>query len=190
MSGARGGVNSARDRGVTSPSVRHASLLGSLLALALVGPACNKAPATLPPSAASAIASKPMPDFARPTLAGTKIDTAQLRGQVVVVKFFAKYCEPCKKTLPAAEELHQEHPEVAFVGISEDEYPSDAQSLIDAYGLSFPVVHDQGNVLAGRFRVSEMPVTFVIDAEGVVQWVAGPGQGEDDLAAAIASYAG
>ncbi|MCA9709982.1 MAG: CHAT domain-containing protein, partial [Myxococcales bacterium] len=113
-----------------------------------------------------------------------------LRGKVVVIKFFAKYCEPCKETLPAAEKLHQQHPEVAFVGISEDEYPSDAQALIDGFGLSFPVVHDQGNVLAGRFRVSEMPVTFVVDAQGVVQWVGGPGQGEKDLAAAISAYGG
>ena len=78
----------------------------------------------------------------------------------------------------------------AFIGISEDEYASDAQSLVDGFGLSFPVVHDQGNVLAGRFRVSEMPVTFVIDGQGVVQWVGGPGQDEDDLASAIAAYAG
>jgi peroxiredoxin len=131
-----------------------------------------------------------VPDFARPTLAGDRIDTEQLRGKVVVIKFFAKYCEPCKRTLPAAQKLHQKHPEVVFVGVSEDEYASDAQALVQSYGLTFPVVHDQGNVLAGRFRVSEMPVTFVVDAQGVVQWVGGPAQDEEDLAAAIEAFAG
>jgi len=133
---------------------------------------------------------KSVPDFARPTLAGARIDTEQLRGQVLVIKFFAKYCEPCMRTLPAAEKLHQKHPEVAFIGISEDEYASDAQSLVDGFGLSFPIVHDQGNILAGRFRVSEMPVTFVVNGQGVVQWVGGPDQDEDDLAAAVAAVGG
>ena len=167
-------------------SPRHAAwALGAALLLAT---ACKPGPP--PPTAPSPLVQKSVPDFKRPTLAGPRIDTEGLRGQVVVIKFFAKYCEPCKRTLPAAEKLHQKHPEVAFIGISEDEYASDAQALVDGFGLSFPIVHDQGNVLAGRFRVSEMPVTFVIDGQGVVQWVGGPGQDEDDLAAAIAAYAG
>lgn len=168
------------------------ALLSPLLAATLCLGACkgSTVPDAPPPSAPSPIAQKALPDFARPTLAGTRIDTEALRGQVVVIKFFAKYCAPCMQTLPAAEQLHREHPQVAFVGISEDEYASDAQALVDGFGLSFPVVHDQGNVLAGRFRVREMPVTFVVDGQGIVQWVGGPGQGEHDLAAAIAAYGG
>jgi cytochrome c biogenesis protein CcmG/thiol:disulfide interchange protein DsbE len=174
---------------VTSPaSLRSRARSSGLAALLLAATACR--PAGPPPSAPSPLAQQGVPDFARPTLAGASVDTEKLRGKVVVIKFFAKYCEPCKRTLPAAEKLHRKHAEVAFVGVSEDEYASDAQVLVDTYGLSFPIVHDQGNVLAGRFRVSEMPVTFVVDTQGVVQWIGGPGQDEDDLAAAIAAYAG
>lgn len=178
---------------MTSPAVlrsRAPRRLGTpwVLATLLLAAACR--PAGPPPSAPSPLAQQSVPDFARPTLAGARVDTEQLRGKVVVIKFFAKYCEPCKRTLPAAQALHRKHPGVAFVGVSEDEYASDAQALVDGYGLTFPVVHDQGNVLAGRFRVSEMPVTFVVDAQGVVQWVGGPGQDEDDLAAAIEAFGG
>ncbi len=172
---------------MTRPSIR---CLVPLLGVLGLSPACNKAPAAPPPSAPSAIAEKELPDFKRPSLAGSSVDTEALRGQVVVIKFFAKYCAPCMETLPAAEKLHRKHPEVAFVGISEDEYASDAQALVDGFSLSFPVVHDQGNVLAGRFRVSEMPVTFVVDGTGVVKWVGGPGQSEDDLEAAISAFGG
>lgn len=175
---------------MTSPAVlrSRAPRPSWVLAALLLAAACR--PAGPPPSAPSPLAQQSLPDFARPTLAGDRIDTEQLRGKVVVIKFFAKYCEPCKRTLPAAQELHEKHPGVAFVGVSEDEYSSDAQALVQSYGLTFPVVHDQGNVLAGRFRVSEMPVTFVVDAQGVVQWIGGPGQGEDDLAAAIEAFGG
>lgn len=170
-------------------SLRALALASLLLgSTTLWATACR--PAGPPPSAPSPLAQESVPDFSRPTLAGARVDTEALRGQVVVIKFFAKYCEPCKRTLPAAQKLHQAHPNVAFVGISEDEYASDAQALVQSYGLSFPVVHDQGNVLAGRFRVSEMPVTFLVDAQGVVQWIGGPGQDEDDLAAAIEAFGG
>lgn len=175
-----------------SAPARSSSILAAFvlsLGLALTASACGK-PKTVPPSAESPLVQKEVPSFSRRTLTGDKIDTKAMRGQVLVVKFFAEYCEPCKRTLPAAEKLHQKHPNVAFLGISEDEYASQAQGMVDGFGLSFPVVHDKGNVLAGRFRVSEMPVTFVVDAAGIVQWVGGPGQGEDDLAAAIAAYGG
>ncbi len=46
-------------------------------------------------------------------------------------------------------------------------------------------MHDEGNVLSGRFRVSTMPTTFVADSTGVVRWVGGEGQTEDDLRRAI-----
>jgi hypothetical protein len=47
------------------------------------------------------------------------------------------------------------------------------------------VIVDRGNVLAGKFRVRELPVVFVGDRQGKVVWVGGPAQKEDDLRAAI-----
>jgi len=137
-----------------------------------------------PPTAPSALLNKPIPKFKRRTLGGGSINTEP--GQVVVVKFFAKYCEPCKKTLPVAESLHQDNPDVRFIGVAEDEYQADVDEMVQTYSLTFPIVHDRGNVLSGRFRVSEMPITFVADASGTIRWVGGEGQKEGDLEAAVA----
>src|SRR5205823_4621873 len=126
--------------------------------------ACSSSAVTPPASAPSALTGKPLPSFARETLAGDRVDTKALRGKVVVVKFFAKYCEPCKRTLPAAEKLHEARPEVAFIGVDEDASQDDAAAMVARYHLTFPVVVDRDNVLSGRFRVSELPHTFVADA--------------------------
>jgi cytochrome c biogenesis protein CcmG/thiol:disulfide interchange protein DsbE len=126
-----------------------------------------------------------VPDFARPTVAGDRFDTRAARGKVLVVKFFAKYCEPCKRTLPAVEALHKERPGVSFVGISEDEHEADSVDVVRQYGLTFPVVHDEDNVLSGRYRVDEMPVTFVVDRGGQIVWVGKAKATEDGLARAI-----
>jgi thiol-disulfide isomerase/thioredoxin len=141
----------------------------------------------MPASSTSQLLRRPMPSFQRAALDGSTFDSRAHPSGVVVVKFFAKYCEPCKKTLPAAEKLHRDRPDVAFVGVSEDESASAARDLVSLHGLTFPVVHDAGNVLAGRFRVSEMPVVFVSGRDGAIAWVGGPEQSEDALARAVES---
>ena len=156
-------------------------LLSSSAALSLM--ACGGGP--LPPSAPSALLAQALPGFKRPTLAGSMIDTAASRGQVVVVKFFARYCEPCKRTFPVAEELHQKPPEVVVVGVAEDERAPDMSEVVDTYHLSFPIVNDVSNVLSRRYRVSDMPATFVADAAGKIVWVGGPENTETGVASAI-----
>ena len=146
----------------------RAGVYAAAVAISLGGCAGDK---TMPASAPSALAGKPLPTFSRRTLSGEKLDTKSLVGRVVVVKFFAEYCAPCTKTLPAAQALAAEHPGVAFIGISEDERASTAAELVTRHGLSFPVIHDAGQVLWGRFRVREMPATFVAGKDGIVRWV-------------------
>jgi peroxiredoxin len=164
----------------------HLGLLSFGLLLSCgAGPA--RPPEPPPASAPSILLGKPLPDVDRRTLSGEKVATRALLGRKVVVKFFAKYCEPCKRTLPAVEALHQRRPEIAFLGVSEDEGPSSAEDVVRTYHLTFPVILDSGNALSGRFRVTDLPITFVADATGVVRWVGGAGTSEQQLVSAIES---
>jgi peroxiredoxin len=141
--------------------------------------------AEIAPSTAHPLVGKPMPEFERSTLTGEVLRTGQLRGRTIVVEFFAEYCAPCRYSLPVLEKLRRDHPEVAFVGVSEDEHRADAVWLVRRYGLGFPVVHDKDGRIAERFAVAEMPATFVVDERGTIQWMGGPGRVEAELAAAI-----
>ena len=162
------------------------ALLGLVVVLAA---ACGR-PAGYPTSADNPLYGKPLPEIHhRTTLDGQPFDSAQLAGRPVLVKFFADYCLPCRETLPAAERIHESHPDVVFVGIDEDESAETAQSLAQRYGLTFAVVHDDSNVLSGRFRVSSLPTTFVADRSGVVRWVGADGQTEEDLRNAVETAA-
>jgi thiol-disulfide isomerase/thioredoxin len=129
---------------------------------------------------------KPVPSFTRASIDGAKASTEGLVGSIAVVKFFAKYCAPCRETLPHAETVHRAHPNVRFIGIDEDEASADAREMVQTYSLTFPVIHDVDNVLSGRFRVKDLPVTFVVGRNGSVSWVGGPTQNADDLEKAIA----
>jgi thiol-disulfide isomerase/thioredoxin len=155
-----------------------------VVAAALLGGACS--PAGYPPAVANPLIGKPLPEIHhRQTLDGQPFDSAQLAGSPVLVKFFAQYCAPCKASLPAAERVHEHHPEVRFIGIDEDESPETAREMAAHFGLTFTVLHDPSNVLSGRFRVSSMPMTFVADATGTVRWVGGEEQTEDSLQRAV-----
>jgi thiol-disulfide isomerase/thioredoxin len=153
-------------------------------ALALSAPACGHP--TYPVSVSHPLLGQPLPAIARrDVVSGERLDSAQLAGKPVLVKFFADYCQPCKETLPAAERVHEAHPDVVFLGVDEDESAETAAAIVRRYSLTFPVVHDASNVLSGRFRVSTMPMTFVADASGVIRWIGSETQTEDDMRRAV-----
>lgn len=156
-----------------------------VLALGLAACGGSPPPAAAPPSSKSSLVGQAAPSFKRDALDGSKVEVGSAAGKVVVVKFVAKYCQPCIKTLPAIEKLHGEHPEIAIVGVSEDEHESEARDLVSSLHLSFPVVHDAQQVLAARWRVRDLPITFVLDGKGTVVWVGGPEKSETDLVRAI-----
>ena len=141
-------------------------------------------PAAPSPSTPSSLLGKPAPAFKRAAVDGTPIEVATA-GKVVVVKFVAKYCEPCTRTLPAIERLHAKHPEIQIIAISEDEREAEAKELVATYHLTFPMVHDNQQVLSARYRVRELPVTYILDGKGNVAWVGGPEKSEADLVTAI-----
>jgi peroxiredoxin len=165
--------------------------LAAVAAAALVL-GCRAAPGASPPPASSPsrLLGEELPAFKRPTVQGGTFDTAAAPGRVVVVDFFADYCRPCQRTLPVLEALHLSHPELAVVGVSLDGDTTGAWKSIARHHLTFPVVHDEGNVLAGRFRVTELPFAFVVDGRGRVRFAAGPGQPDDAVGrAALAATA-
>lgn len=156
--------------------------LTSLTALSLLVACAAGAPA-FPVSSSHTLLGQPLPDMHHGrTLGGGTLEVGEAP---VVVKFFAGYCQPCKTTLPAAERVHEEYPDVQFVGVDEDESPETARELARSYGLTFPVVHDEGNVLADRFGVSAMPATFMADAAGIIRWVGAANQTEQELRQAV-----
>jgi len=142
----------------------------------------------MPASSPSPLLHQTLPEFRRSAVSGGALfDSDAQRGHVVLVKFFAKYCAPCQRTLPSVEALHREHPDVVVVGVSEDDMEDDAAEQVQMLGLSFPVVLDRGHALAGKFRVSEMPVAFVADERGRVVWVGGPEKDAASMRAAVSA---
>src|ERR1700758_3487948 len=99
--------------------LRKRLLLLSLAAVGLVG--CNQHSASPPQPRADLIAAgqigSPLPDFAVKDLQGRDISSADLRGKVALIDFWATWCQPCKKEMPGYQKLAERYGPRGFVVI-------------------------------------------------------------------------
>jgi peroxiredoxin len=102
------------------------------------------------------------------TLDGTRIDTANLRGKVVIVTFWATWCEPCREELPLLSRYAADHAAQGLVvlGFSLDTAEAREQVAAIARTLSFPVGFLGDAHVPGYGRIWRLPVSFTIDRAG------------------------
>lgn len=119
----------------------------------------------------AAIVDTPAPHFALLTLEGDTLSMPDLKGQVVVINFWATWCAPCRVEIPELIEMQDEMADdgVRFVGIALEAEAVDAvRAYADDAGFNYPIAIDDGEV-ANRFGgVYALPTTILIDREGMV----------------------
>lgn len=110
------------------------------------------------------------PAFDEPTVAGTSLSMAGLRGKPVYLNFFASWCPPCNEEAPDVNAVQRQFKGegLQVVGIDILENKAKAQQFVDQHGLSYPAVIDSG-ALRDAYNINGMPVHVFIDRNGVVR---------------------
>lgn len=100
---------------------------------------------------------------------------ASLRGKAVVVNFWASWCYPCKRETPTLERAWKRYNgRVVVLGVDVNDFSGDARKFMRRHGLTYPVVHDNGNVTSPKYGLTGLPETFFVTSRGrVVAHVAG-----------------
>ncbi|MFY9269372.1 MAG: redoxin domain-containing protein [Candidatus Manganitrophaceae bacterium] len=113
----------------------------------------------------------PAPDFVLSDLDGKAVRLSDHRGKVVLLDFWATWCEPCKKALPEIQGIYEKYQENGFVvlGVNFGEKQKDAERMARQMGLTFPILTDQKVEVAERYGVTNLPVTFFIDPDGIIR---------------------
>lgn len=103
-----------------------------------------------------------------------------------VINLWATWCAPCRAEIPAFEEVHQERAdEVRFVGINVGEDPGHALEFLADVGATYDQFADEVGDVSTELRATTMPLTVVIDADGVVSTRHLGPMNQDDLNEAI-----
>lgn len=108
------------------------------------------------------------PEFSLRTLEGQTVFLTALRGQVVLLNFWATWCVECRQELPALETLqHRFGPRgLAVVAINTRESPMAVRNYVRDLGLTFPLLLDSGGTVTHRYGVIGLPTTFLVGRDG------------------------
>lgn len=163
----------------TFPDIaRRAALVAALVAVA--GAAADVAPAGAGTSVAAFSAAPSAAEAAlgrRPLrmLDGSKTTLASMRGQVVVVNFWASWCAPCRRELPRLDAFHREIKSqgARVIAVSIDQNADNAARFARSSRLSMPVAHDGPSGLARELDLRSVPATVVLDRDGHIAWSTG-----------------
>lgn len=92
------------------------------------------------------------------------------RGKVVILNWYASWCGPCAAEIPDFEQLYRESGgEIVVFGINLQESREKAAGMLASLGATYPAVLDSRGEVARHYRVSGMPTTYIIDADGIVR---------------------
>jgi thiol-disulfide isomerase/thioredoxin len=124
-------------------------------------------------------AGDPLPDLAGLKLEGNLPDN--LKGRVILLDFWASWCEPCKASFPTMAELQKRYgPEgLTVVAVNVDEKRADMEGFLKKNAAAFAVVRDAGQTLVAQAGVATMPSSFLIDRQGKVRFAHAGFHGDD-----------
>lgn len=126
---------------------------------------------------------QPAPDFSLSSAdEKTSVELSKLAGKVVIVDFWATWCDPCRESFPGYEKLAKDFEgKLAVVGVSVDEEPEGIADFGKSTGVTFPLVWDKGGKVAEVYGPPKMPTSYLIDQKGVLRHVhAGYTAGDED----------
>ena len=113
---------------------------------------------------------RPAPQFTLSLFDGGEISLSDLRGQVVVVNFWASWCPPCRAEAPLLEEAWRSYRDrgVVFLGVDYVDTEAEARAYLREFGVTYPNGPDRGSRIARAFGITGIPDTFFIDRQGIV----------------------
>jgi len=108
------------------------------------------------------------PEFDGRMADGREVSLASLQGKVVVLNFWATWCQECRSEMPAFEQLHREFSVqgLALVGINAREETATIREYAKELGLTFPLIVDPKGTINAAYGVIGLPTTFLIARDG------------------------
>lgn len=108
------------------------------------------------------------PDFTLPLLDGQALGLSSYRGKIVLLDFWATWCEPCREEIPHFIELQNKYGQRGFqiIGVSMDDTPDPVRAFYQQYHMNYPVVMGNASIGEQYGGVLGLPIAFLLDRDG------------------------
>ncbi len=124
-------------------------------------------------SDSSSLVGKAAPDFALKTVDGQDIKLSDQKGKVVVLDFWVTWCPPCRKSLPHVQSVSQDKAlaakNVVVCAVNERESADDVSKFLQDNHYTFKVALDSSGSAGNDYKVTGIPTTVIIGADGVIK---------------------
>lgn len=135
-----------------------------------------------------------VPSFELTTFDGQTFNSADYRGKVILLNFWASWCKPCEGEAEELEQAFQHYQlggEVVFWGVDYVDTETEARQYLETFRVSYPNGPDLGTRISQAFRITGVPETYLIDRQGKLAYVKiGPFQSVDEIIAVVDSILG
>ncbi len=117
--------------------------------------------------------SGPAPNFTLKDAEGNAVSLSDLKGQIVMINFWASWCGPCRQEMPLLEAIYRKYEPLGFtlLGVNVEENSNDGQAWLAERPVSFPVLYDPENGVSKLYDVIAMPSTVLIDRQGNLRYL-------------------
>ena len=108
------------------------------------------------------------PDFVLPQLDGTPLRLSAYRGKVVLLDFWATWCDPCRAETPHFVELEQKYADrgLQVIGVSMDDTSEPVRDFYQRFHMNYPVVMGDAKTGEAYGGVLGLPIAFLLDRDG------------------------
>ena len=108
------------------------------------------------------------PDFSLPDLQGGQLELSAYRGKVVLLDFWATWCDPCRDEIPHFAELQDKYRDqgLLIIGVSMDDEPEPVRDFYQKFKMNYPVVMGNAKIGEAYGGVLGLPIAFLIGRDG------------------------
>ncbi|MGE0544278.1 MAG: redoxin domain-containing protein [Dehalococcoidia bacterium] len=113
----------------------------------------------------------PAPSLQLTTLNDEEVSLSDYLGRIVILNFWATWCEPCREEMPLFEQAQQHYGAdvLVILAVNVREGAGTVRPFVERFALTYPILLDERGSVARRYRVRSFPTTYIIGRDGTVQ---------------------
>jgi peroxiredoxin len=115
------------------------------------------------------------PEFSFQTVDNKNISSADYKGKIILINFFATWCEPCMKEMPYLQkevwDKLKDNPNFVFLSFGRDHSQEEIDKFIKKKKYTFPIFADKGKLVYNHFASKYIPRNYIIDSNGTIVYI-------------------